>query len=526
MADRAQQISLTAIAGYGAAGLLAALSLGTLAVVAVSAGGLSGLNAADLAAIRFTVAQALVSAFLSTILAVPVARALARRRFRGRELLVTLLGAPFILPVIVAVLGLLAVYGRGGMLSDVLAMAGFQRLNIYGFSGVVLAHVFFNLPLATRLFLQGWQAIPAEHFRLAAQLGMSSRHINRHLERPMLRDVLPATFATIFLLSITSFAVALTLGGGPKATTIELAIYQAFRFDFDLSKAALLALVQFALTALAAILAWRLARPVGFGVGLDRPLMRWDCRGSRSVAVDGAVLTLTSVFLLLPLGAVTLKGLAGLSDLPAAILPAALRSVAVALASALLTLLLALPLAQSIARLSPHKPRLAGILEGAGYLSIAASPMVIGTGLFIVLFPIIDPATLALPITALVNAALSLPFALRALIPALRMVERDYGPLADSLAMSGLARFRLMTWPRIRPAAGFAAGLAAALSMGDLGVIALFADPETATLPLMLYRLMGSYQMAAANGAALLLVALSLALFWGFDRGGRAHVTS
>ena len=50
----------------------------------------------------------------------------------------------------------------------------------------------------------------------------------------------------VFLLCMTSFAVALTLGGGPRATTLELAIYQAVRFDFDLGRAAWLALIQFA----------------------------------------------------------------------------------------------------------------------------------------------------------------------------------------------------------------------------------------------------------------------------------------
>ena len=61
----------------------------------------------------------------------------------------------------------------------------------------------------------------------------------------------------------------------------------------------------------------------------------------------------------------------------------------------------------------------------------------------------------------------------------------------------------------------------AALSMGDLGVIALFADPESATLPLQVYRLMGSYRMDEASGAAVLLLILSFALFWVFDRGAR-----
>ena len=43
------------------------------------------------------------------------------------------------------------------------------------------------------------------------------------------------------------------------------------------------------------------------------------------------------------------------------------------------------------------------------------------------------------------------------------------------------------------------------------------------TLPLQMYRLMGSYQMDAAAGAALVLLALSLGIFWAFDKGGRWH---
>jgi thiamine transport system permease protein len=43
----------------------------------------------------------------------------------------------------------------------------------------------------------------------------------------MLRAVLPGAVLLVFLLCMTSFAVALTLGGGPRATTVELAIYQA-----------------------------------------------------------------------------------------------------------------------------------------------------------------------------------------------------------------------------------------------------------------------------------------------------------
>jgi len=505
-------------AGLCVAAVLLVLNLGTLAAVAFHADAPGRLGEADWAAVRFTLWQATASALISVALAIPVARALARRRFPGRALLITALGAPFLLPTLVAVLGILAVFGRGGLVNQGLAALGLPAVTVYGPQGVILAHVFFNLPLATRLILQGWLAIPAERFRLAAALGFTPADTFRHLERPMLREVVPGALAVVFLICLTSFAVALTLGGGPRATTVELAIYQAFRLDFDLGKAALLAMVQFALCALAAALAWGVARPAGFGAGLDRPVARLDAGSPLLRAQDAVAIALAAVFLLTPLAMVVTGGLPHLASLPEPVWRATLRSLMVAAASTVLALAMALALALAITRLGP---RPAGALEAIGLMALAASPLVIGTGLFLLLFPLMRPADAALPVTALVNAAMALPFALRALLPALREVEASHGRLADSLGMTGLARLRLVTLPRLARPLGFAAGLTAALSMGDLGVIVLFADPQGATLPLQLYRLMGAYRMDEAAGAALLLLALSLLLFWACDRGGR-----
>ena len=521
MAGRARQLNLAVGAGSAAAAVVLALTLGTLGAVAWRAESAARLGPSDWAAVRFTLLQATLSALISVALAIPVARALARRRFAGRGVLITLLGAPFILPVIVAVLGLLAVFGRAGLLSQFLGRFGLPPVQIYGLHGVVLAHVFFNLPLATRLILQGWLAIPAERFRLAASLGFSERDVGRELERPMLREVLPGAFAVIFAICTTSFAVVLALGGGPRATTVELAIYQAFRFDFDLGRAAGLALVQFAIGAAAAGLALRFQVPQATGGGLDRVAGRPEADSPGRRIADTAWISLAAAFLLLPLGMIVLRGAPALFGMPPAVLAAALRSVLVALSSTVLALALALPLAFAMWHLRGQ--RLAGWLEALGYLPVAASPLVIGTGLFILFHPVVDPVALALPVTVVVNATMSLPFALRALVPAVARVEGRFGPLADSLGMHGQARLRHLHWPRLRRPIGFSAGLAAALSMGDLGVIALFADPEQATLPLQLYRLMAAYRMEDAAGAGLLLLVLAVALFWLFDRGGRVN---
>ena len=516
MADGSGRLILRV--GWAAAFIVAALVLLPVAAVMTRGGGASGLAASDWSAVKFTVGQAAVSAILSVALASPVARALARRRFPGRGPLITLLGAPFLLPVIVAVFGLLEIFGRNGPLARLAALLDWPLPSIYGPHGVVLAHVFFNLPLATRLLAQGWAAIPAERLRLAAALGFSPRDIHRHLERPMLRAVVPGALAVIFVICTTSFAVALAVGGGPRATTVELAIYQAFRFDFDLSKAALLALVQLAVCAGAVFVAAPFSPPEIFGAGDDRAQPRFDAGGWPLRIQDTVVLILAVLFLAPPICVIAAKGVAGLASLPWSVVEAAARSLCVALGSAALTLALALPVALAAAR---SGRRGTALLEGAGVLGIAISPLVMGTGLFILLRPVADPVSLALPLTGVVNAVLSLPFALRAMIPAARRVNEDYGLLATSLGLTGFNRVIRLDIPRMAGPIAFSTGLAAALSMGDLGVIALFADPEAATLPLQIHRLMSGYRMTDAATASLLLVVLTLGLFWIIDRGGR-----
>jgi len=497
------------MAGRIVALTLAALILGSVGIVALHADRWS-LGAADGAAVRFTVLQAALSAALSCGLAVPVARALARRRFAGRGALIVLMGAPFLLPVVVAVLGLLAVFGRNGVLNQGLDLAGLPLVSPFGLQGVVLAHVFLNLPLVVRMLLSGWQAIPVERFRLAQSLGLGPAALLRHLERPMLRAVLPGAAVVVFVLCLTSFAIALTLGGGPRATTVELAIYQALRFEFDLGRAALLAMVQLALCAMAVGLAGRFALPAGFGAGLDRALPLHPPRDWRR-GTDALWIAAAGLFLLVPLGAVVAQGLPGLIAMPGEVWAAAGRSVAVAVASAALAVAGALTLAPARGR---------GI-ELAAMLPMAASGLVLGTGLFLAIHPVLRPETLALPVTVLVNAALALPFVYRLILPEIRSVQADYGRLQQALGVQGWTAFRLVTLPRMRSTLGFAGGVALALSMGDLGVNALFAGETGATLPLVVQRLMGAYQMQTAAAAALLLVVISLAMFALCDLWGR-----
>lgn len=147
-------------------------------------------------------------------------------------------------PVLVAVFGILSVYGRQGWLATLCQSLGLEwTFSPYGLQGILLAHVFFNLPMASRLLLQALENIPGEQRQLAAQLGMRSWHFFRFVEWPWLRRQIRRCCAYLYALfrQLRHRAIA---GGGPQATTIELAIYQALSYDYDPARAAMLALLQ------------------------------------------------------------------------------------------------------------------------------------------------------------------------------------------------------------------------------------------------------------------------------------------
>ena len=151
------------------ASLALALALGFLPVLRLGVEqDLQGIDPYILRVLSFTLLQAGLSTLLSIALGLPLARALARRQhFIGRGLIIRLLNLPLALPAIVVIIGIIEVYGAKGWLGGI--------VDIYGLPGILLAHVFFNAPLAARLILSDIERIPPENWKLAAQLGLVPR---------------------------------------------------------------------------------------------------------------------------------------------------------------------------------------------------------------------------------------------------------------------------------------------------------------------------------------------------------------
>ncbi|MDX5299073.1 MAG: thiamine/thiamine pyrophosphate ABC transporter permease, partial [Gammaproteobacteria bacterium] len=471
--------------------------------------------------IRFSLWQATLSTLLSVLLAIPVARALARRAtFAGRAWMLRSMELTLVLPAIVAVFGLIAVHGRQGWFSQIGQAMGLAPFSYsYGLSGILLAHVFFNLPLAARLMLQALEQIPDTQWRLAAQLGLNSGALWRVLEWPTLRRTLAPLIGLIFTLCFTSFAIVMTLGKGPSTTTLEVAIYQALRFEFDFGLAAVLALVQLGICGGLWLQMLRRQPPepalYGAGSGLAVAHPRRDQHGL-SRLLDGGWLVALVLLVVPPVVAVVYLGMPALPEILAdsRVQLAWLRSLAVAALAGALAVGMALLLlgAHHDAQRRGRAWRAQGLML-SGQLVLIVPALVLGTGLFVLLRPTLGSTLQGLGLVVFINSLMALPFALQVLRGPLNALDAPSQRLADMLGMRGWYRWRWLVWPRLRHPIWLAWAYAQCLSLGDFSVIALFGSPAEPTLPMLLYQQLGSYRLSGAAGTALLMLLTLLAIF-------------
>jgi len=473
--------------------------------------------------LRFTLLQAVLSTLLSVILALPVALALARQpKFPGRIWIIRLMAVPMGLPVLIGALGLIGIWGRQGIVNSMLSFVGVSEpISIYGLFGILLAHVFFNLPLACRLMLAGLERVPGEYWRVASGLGMKPISVLRFIEWPAVARLIPGIAGLIFMLCATSFTLVLTLGGGPAATTIEVAIYQSLRFDFDPARAIALSVLQIGMTAVILTGMAFFPTPDDKDATAGRITRRFDGQGWVAKLADGTAILLATILVGSPLLMIVAAGLrANLMTLvtSAIFIRATLTSLVISLSAGVLAVLVAIAIIQAQAALKEKRQRgtvvrsFSSALAATSSLVLLVPPVVLGTGWFLALRPLSDVARFAPLLIVLINVLMALPFVMRVLAPAFATHRQRTARLVAGLGIFGLARLKMIDVPLLKKPVTMALSFAMALSLGDLGAVALFGSDQLVTLPWLVYSRMGSYRTNDADGLALILGLMCLAL--------------
>ena len=490
-----------------------------------------------------TLTQATLGTAVCVALGIPGALVLYRRSFPGRDLLRGVVTVPFVLPSVVVGVAFHALVTRGGPL---------EALGLDGtLTAVVSALAFFNYGLVVRTVGTMWSRLDPRAVEAARALGASPGRAFATVTLPALAPAIASAASLTFLFCATAYGVVLVLGG-VGIGTIETEIYRLTTQYLDLRGAAVLSVVQLGVIALALWVAER-AR----AATQTRLRLRTEAPTSRLRAADAPALAVTAVtvvgLLVAPMAVLVMRSLqrdgawtlanytdlgttGGRSALLVTVWEAAANSVSVAVAAAAIALTLGVAVCLVVSR-RPRSRALARVITGldaAFMLPLGVSAVTVGFGFLITLARPPLALTRSWWILPLAQAVVAVPLVVRTLLPALRAIDPRQREAAAALG-AGPGRVLLtVDGPQLLRAGGLAAGFALATSLGEFGATSFLARPQEPTLPVVVYRLIGSpgsqnQGMALAGGVVLAVgsAAVMLGCEWlqtrlGPGRGGPA----
>ena len=114
---------------------------------------------------------------------------------------------------------------------------------LYSFSGLIIAHGFYNFPLIMKNVADSWERIPSIQAESARLLGAKEGRIFRTVTIYQLLPSIASSSLLVFIYCFLSFILVL-LFGGVGNSTLEVEIYKASRATLDFTLAGKLALLE------------------------------------------------------------------------------------------------------------------------------------------------------------------------------------------------------------------------------------------------------------------------------------------
>ena len=450
----------------------------------------------------WSLAQAVITCVLALGLGLPLAWVLARFEFAGRALVLRLLMLPFVVPSLVAALGVLALWGPRGVLSGALGihLQDSPWLLLYG-------NLFFNLCLVVRAGVDALTQVNARQVAAARSLGATPWRAFWRVEWPAIAPWLVSSLCLVFLYCFAGFGLALVLGG-QRYATVEVEIYTLVAYELQLGQASVLALWTLGLTggvALAyAALEKRLAAPLRV-----LPIPRVRPQGAPQWLALVLALALLFGICALPILAIFIKAISALWTGGAALFDAETLA---ALWNTLRFSALALLMATLLGVLHALAAQASVVWRAAAFLPFVVSPVTVAFGLLL-LYP---SWTASLPLLLAAYAVLAYPFVAKSLSAGLDSLPVHLGQAARTLGASPWRCFWRVTLPLLRPSLRRGMAFAAATALGEFAVTLFLSRPEWATLTTLIYQRLGRPGQANLDAAMVLacvLMTLALLVF-------------
>ena len=482
--------------------------------------------------VRFTVVESLLSAFISCLIALPFAAFYASYDFKLRKLTLTLSALSFTIPSILVVLGFVIFYGNNGVLNNMLkSIFSLEESPIrilYTFPAIILAHVYLNLPVAFNLITNGWTSLARSEEMASYTLKKGKMKTFLSITLPKLRGVIANAFVIIFLFCFSSFAIVMVLGGSPEYSTLESEIYRRAHISLDYSGASALSIFSFIITTIALSLSY-IGRRKEKMERRESALKKIRKKKGKALA---ALMTLAMLLFILPpmlsilyrsffdrRGDFSLESWNTIFS-ASSFLSAILNSLFIAMTSAIL----ATVLAENIAMYSVKcKSRIAPLFAT---LPLATGSVTLGLGYNFLAAKIglssIYTDYLLILATHLV---LSIPFAIRTMLPGAKEIPQRVSEASYTLKKSAFETYMRTERPLLKSYRRKAFIFAFALSLGEVNATLALAGGRITTLPILIYRLIGSYNYQGASALGSVLLILAFIVFIMGERIGKKEGT-
>jgi molybdate transport system permease protein len=206
----------------------------------------------------------LIALALIVVAGTPTAWLIANRSGRLRDVAVTLVELPLVLPPAVAGIGLLAAFGRVGLVGGHVHVVGTELA--FTKAAVVVAIAFVASPFYIRSAIAAFETLDPSMTQAARTLGAGPGRTFFRIALPLAAGGLGSGAALAFARGIGEFGATLMFAGSLRGVTqtLPLAIYEAFDLDFDLAlaiSAELVAISAVILLSTKLVFRWRSTSP-------------------------------------------------------------------------------------------------------------------------------------------------------------------------------------------------------------------------------------------------------------------------
>lgn len=502
-ADRDRPVGLTLLAGGIATAVVA-----PLAWLVVTAFGIEPTAAIETLLLPRTLQVVINSAVMVTVvtglsvaIAVPLAFLTVRTDLPFSRFWTVAVSMPLVIPSYIGAIAFVSMLGPRGELQSVLAPLGVESLPpIYGLQGTVLVISLYTYPY---VFLSARASLLTMDERLvdaARTLNHSRREAIRRVVIPQIRPAVAAGSLLVALYALSDF-------GTPAIMRYDVFTRVIFVNRFELDFAALLSLQLVAATlfilAIESHVRGQGVRSSGAGTRRRvRRLGRWRWPAALAPAA------VASVALALPIGILGLwlvrSGPAG--DSGGFALSTVVNSVGVSAAAAVVAAAASLPVAYLAVR---YRGRLPAALERATYVGYAVPGVVIGLALVFFGARYLASIYQTLPLLVFAYVVRFLPVAVGSTRSTLLQIDPDLPAAARVLGRSPAAAFRDVTLPLVAPGVLAGAALVFLTTMKELPATLMLRPTGFDTLVVRIWRAESAGYYGAAAVPALILVLVS-----------------